>query len=87
MGARKGFRPPNAGKGRKKGAVNKFTKSAREAFLFAANAMGGPQALADWAKKNPEKFYPLYARLIPVEHVGEGGEGPVKTTVVHEYQK
>lgn len=76
----------NAGKGRKPGVPNKLTKSAREAFQLAFEKNGGGAALARWAKKNPTEFYKLYARLIPVEHVGEGGSGPIATVVKHVYE-
>jgi len=85
MPAAKGTRPPNAGKGRPKGVPNKITKSAREAFALAFEATGGWKGLSAWAQANPTPFYQLYARLIPVEHVGEGGEGPISTIVKHVY--
>lgn len=72
--------------GRKKGVPNKLTKSAREAFQIAFEGMGGPEALTEWAKANKTEFLKLYARLIPVEHVGEGGEGPIHTVVKHVYE-
>ena len=78
--------PPNAGKGRKKGSLNKLTTSAREAFALAFTASGGAEGLTTWAKANPTEFYKLYARLIPVEHVGEGGTGPIATVVKHVYE-
>jgi len=69
-----------------KGAVNKLTKSAREAFQHAFDATGGFASLGAWAIENRTEFYKLYARLIPVEHVGEGGEGPISTIVKHVYE-
>lgn len=67
--------PPNAGKGRPKGAPNKITKAAREAFELAFEEIGGSAALAKWARKHQTEFYKLYARLIPIEqHIG-GPEG------------
>lgn len=72
--------------GRKKGVPNKLTKSAREAFQLAFEGIGGAGALQTWAKENQAQFFTLYARLIPVEHVGEGGEGPVQTVVKHIYE-
>lgn len=72
--------------GRTKGTPNKLTKSAREAFQLAFDGLGGFAKLQEWAKANPTQFYTLYARLIPVEHVGEGGEGPIATTVKHIYE-
>ena len=88
MPAAKGTRPPNAGKGRKAGIPNKITKSAREAFQLAfdaLNAFDGPHRLEKWAAENPTEFYKLYARLIPVEVTGEGGEA-IQTIVRHVYE-
>jgi len=87
MAAAKGTRPPNAGKGRKAGVPNKVTASAREAFALAFDESGGFAELTAWAKVNRTEFYKLYARLIPVEHVGSGGEGPIATIVKHIYEQ
>ncbi len=57
--------------GRKVGAVNKITASAKEAFALAFEGMGGVSGLTEWAKANPSDFFKLYARLIPVELSGE----------------
>lgn len=72
--------------GRKAGTPNKSTKNAREAFQLAYEGLGGVQKLTEWAKENQTEFFKLYARLIPVEHVGEGGEGPISTIVKHVYE-
>lgn len=72
--------------GRPKGTPNKLTKNAREAFQLAFEESGGFTQLTEWAKKNRTEFYKLYARLIPVEHVGSGGEGPISTVVKHVYE-
>lgn len=71
--------------GRKKGVPNKLTKSAREAFQLAFEGLG-QGALLTWAQANPTEFFKLYARLIPVEHVGEGGQGPISTVVKHVFE-
>ena len=66
---------------------NKATKSAREAFALAFEAIQRPgTSLSEWAALNPTEFYKLYARLIPVEHVGDGGSGPVQAIVRHVYE-
>lgn len=66
------MKPPAAGKGRPKGALNKTTKAAKEAFAFAFDDMGGPQALSEWGKENRTEFYKLFSKLIPVENQVSG---------------
>ena len=83
MARRKGS--PKTG-GRKKGTPNKLTVSARAAFQAAFDGLGGAKKLQEWAEKNPDEFYRLYARLIPVEHVGDGGTGPISTVVKHVFE-
>ncbi len=83
MAAPKGHKIPNAPKGRT--GPNKTTASAREAFALAFQGIGGTDALQIWAKENTTEFFKLYARLIPVEHVGAGGDGPISTIVKHIY--
>lgn len=72
--------------GRTPGTPNKLTKSAREAFQYAFANCGGEIELAAWATENRTEFYKLFARLIPQEHVGEGGTGPIATVVKHIYE-
>lgn len=61
---RKGERIP--GSGRKKGTPNRLTRTVREAFQEAFDAVNrGPSALATWGAENPDKFYPIAAKLIP----------------------
>lgn len=61
--------------GRPKGAVNKTTASAKEAFQLAFDELGGWEGLAKWASdplypQNRTVFYNLYGRLIPTEVAG-----------------
>lgn len=53
---------------------------------MAFDQSGGFAQLTQWAIDNRTEFYKLYARLIPVEHVGEGGDGPIQTIVKHVYE-
>ena len=73
-------RPPNAGKGRPKGALNKTTKAAKDAIAEAAEALGGADRLTAWAKEDPanERVFwgTIYPKLLPLQVTGEGG-GPV----------
>ena len=53
--------------GRQKGSVNKVTASIKEAFMIAFDKSGGSKTLTEWAIENPDKFYPLLAKIIPQE--------------------
>lgn len=77
-------RPPNAGKGRKKGVPNKLTQDAKLAMEMAFAGIGGVSALTAWAKEQPTEFYKIWSRLIPkdVEVSGkDGGPIPVSVTI------
>lgn len=63
-------KPSNSG--RRKGGTNKLTVAAKEAFQLAFQGLGGVDGLMEWARGNPDDFYKLYARLIPVD-VQHGG--------------
>jgi hypothetical protein len=71
-----GFKPGNNANpaGRPKGAVNKTTRSVREAFQAAFDQLQQKPGvnLVDWAQDNPTEFYKLSGKLIPakVEHEG-----------------
>jgi len=41
------------------------TAKAAEAMQQAFEIIGGVPRLALWADRNPDKFYPLFARMIP----------------------
>lgn len=69
--------PPNAGKGRKKGSLNKTTKAAKDAIAEAAEALGGAKRLVQWAKEDPQNervfWGSIYPKLLPLQVTGEGG--------------
>ena len=56
------------------GAKNKLSKQAKENIAAVFIRLGGTAAMARWAKKNQTEFCKLYARLIPLEHVGNVDE-------------
>ena len=64
-------RPPNAGKGRPKGSLNKTTQSAKEAIAFAAEALGGGQRILEWAQSDPDNeksfWISIYPKLLPLQ--------------------
>jgi hypothetical protein len=75
-------RPPNAGKGRRKGVPNKATASVKAAILEAFEKRGGVASLVAWAKEDPTEFYKLWGRIAPTEVEVSGPEGgPIAMTV------
>ena len=79
-------KPPNAGKGRKKGVPNKVTRAAKEAIQFAFDELGGAEALATWARandKNKAVFYSvIFPKIIPHEVTGENGK-PLLAPIIY----
>ena len=67
MPAPKGIRPPNAGKGRPKGATNAMTRTLREMILGALDDAGGQDYLVEQAHKNPAAFLALIGRVLSRE--------------------
>jgi len=51
------------------------------AFQNAFTMIGGVQRLALWANANPDKFYPLYAKLMPSTSIQIGDNARVQ--IVH----
>lgn len=56
------------GGGSRRGIPNRFTATAKQAFDYAFQEIGGEQALADWARRNRSDFYRLFARQIAQQH-------------------
>lgn len=58
-----------AGPGRPKGLQNKLTRTVKEAFQEAFDHLQShPNAnLKAWGAKNPDKFYPIASKLIPID--------------------
>ena len=78
-------RPPNAGKGRPKGSVNKTTASTKAALTDAFEKLGGVASLVAWGRKNRSEFYKLWGKLVPQEVTGSDG-GPVTVKVVYSHE-
>lgn len=72
--------PPNAGKGRPKGALNKSTKAVKDALVQAFDELGGVDSLKLWASENKTAFYQLWGKMLPLQVTGEDG-GPIVTRV------
>ena len=78
-------KPPSAGRGRKKGELNKTTRTVKEAIIAAADALGGAERLTAWAKEDPANerafWATIYPKLLPLQVTGEGG-GALQVQIV-----
>lgn len=69
----KGYRPPAAGQGRPRGALNKTTTQLKEAILEAAVQAGNGslvEYLAKQANDNPGPFLSLLGKVLPLVVAG-----------------
>ena len=82
--------PPNAGKGRPKGALNRTTTSAKEAISIAADKLGGAERLVAWAQEDPANerafWATIYPKLLPLQVSGEDG-GPIQAVIRWQTEK
>lgn len=74
MPAVKGTRPPNAGKGRKRGVPNKFTGELRDMILNALAGAGGVEYLKARAQDTPGPFLALVGKVLPLQVTGQDGK-------------
>lgn len=62
-------------KGRPAGVPNKMTTSAKECIALVAERLGGPDALEEWVRANPnhlDTFWErIYPRLLPIQLAGD----------------
>ncbi len=82
MAGGSGSRPGERRGGRQKGTRNKISRDLKATFIATFEELQKiPGAnLTDWAKLNPDKFYPLAARLIPQQHIGDP-DNPIQMQV------
>lgn len=78
-------KPPNAGKGRRKGSQNKTTALLKDAILKAAENAGnkvGSDGLVSYlelqATENPAPFLTLLGKVLPTQVDGAGKDGAHK---------
>lgn len=74
-------KPPNAGKGRKKGVPNKMTKALKEMILEALDGAGGVEYLIEQAAANPTAFLTLVGKVLPLD-VNSNHSGQIVAQVV-----
>lgn len=87
MGAKKGHRPPNAGKGRKKGVPNKVTGELKDMILSALGQAGGVEYLKARAIDSPSAFLTLVGKVLPLQVQGDPDKPLVPATVTFIVQQ
>lgn len=87
MGARKGHRPPNAGKGRKKGVPNKVTGELKDMILAALSQAGGVDYLQARAIDSPAAFLSLVGKVLPLQVQGDPDKPLVPGAIVFVIQQ
>lgn len=63
-------KPPAAGKGRPKGAVNKATKAVKDMILASLDKVGGEDYLVKQASENPTAYMTLLGKVLPLQLAG-----------------
>ena len=83
MAAAKGTRPPNAGKGRRKGVPNKVTGELKDMILQALSDAGGVAYLQAQATETPTAFLALVGKVLPMTVVGDAKQ-PLEVRIIFE---
>jgi len=78
-------KPPAAGKGRPKGAVNKVTKTIREAIEASFIQVGGADYLVKMAEEQPVAYMTLLGKIIPQQTELTGKDGGA--IAIHEVRR
>ena len=78
------MKPPNAGKGRRKGVPNKMTRDLREMIMAALDTAGGSNWLAEQARLNPVAFMSLLGKLVPHAFTADAEAATPFTIVISE---
>lgn len=65
--------------GRVAGTPNKRTAAAKEAIEMVFNGLGGPEALEQWARSDPDNLKAFYVqvwpKILPLQVNGSGDKG------------
>lgn len=68
-------KPPAAGMGRPKGALNKTTALLKDAILMAADQAGGKEGMVGYLQKqaneSPASFLALLGKVLPTQVTGD----------------
>jgi len=64
-------KPPSAGRGRKKGELNKITRTIKEAIELSFVQVGGADYLARMAIEQPVAYMTLLGKILPTQISGD----------------
>ena len=69
--------------GRKKGSINRITRSIKEVITDAFHEMQLKPGvnMLEWGERNPTEFYRLASKLIPLQ-LANDPENPMPTTII-----
>ena len=63
------------GSGRKPGVPNKLSSTVKENVIEVFDRIGGVEQMAVWATDNPNQFYNIYAKILPMQTEISGADG------------
>lgn len=63
------------GSGRKAGVPNKLSSTVKDNVIAVFDALGGIDHMATWASENPNNFYNIYAKILPIQQEIGGIDG------------
>lgn len=75
-------KPPNAGKGRRKGVPNKVTGELKAMILEALDKAGGVAYLQQRAVDSPNAFLSLIGRVLPLQVQGDPDQPLMPQSIV-----
>jgi hypothetical protein len=63
------------GSGRKPGVPNKISATVKDNVIAVFEGIGGVEHMKVWAVDNPNNFYNIYAKILPIQTELSGAEG------------
>ena len=68
--------------GRQAGTPNKISTTVRDNVVSVFDEIGGTEFMKRWATENPNQFFALYAKLLPLQaQISGDPENPVEMVV------
>jgi hypothetical protein len=65
--------------GRQAGTPNKISNTVRDNVVSVFDEIGGTEFMKQWATENPNQFFALYAKLLPLQaQISGDPENPVE---------